>query len=59
MTEVPLICHAQSLAGEIADIGVTITRATSGEITLTYRVSGKTSALENPAWSTPDRTDNL
>ncbi len=59
MTEVPLICHAQSLAGEIADICVTITRATSGEITLTYRVSGKTSALEIPAWSTPDRTDNL
>lgn len=59
MTEVPLMCHEQSLADEIANIGVTITRAPNGEIRLTYRVSGKTSALEIPAWSTPDRTDNL
>jgi hypothetical protein len=59
MTEVPLICHAQSLADGIESIGVTITRGTSGEITLIYRVSGETDALEIPARSKPDRIDNL
>jgi len=59
MTEVPLMCHAQSLADGIESIGVTITRGASGEITLTYRVSGETDALEIPARSKPDRIDNL
>jgi len=59
MTEVPLMCHAQSLADGIESIGVTITRGTSGEITLTYRVSGETDALEIPARSKPNRIDNL
>ena len=59
MTEVPLICHTQSLAGAIAGIGVTITRGTTGEVSLTYRVSGETGALEIPARSTPHRIDGL
>jgi hypothetical protein len=59
MTEVPLMCHAQSLAGGIAGIGVTITRGASGEVTLTYRVSGETGVLEIPARSTPRRIDGL
>ncbi|MBJ7526172.1 MAG: DOMON-like domain-containing protein [Sphingomonadaceae bacterium] len=59
MTEVPLICHTQSLAGAIAGIGVTITRGTRGEVSLTYRVSGETGALEIPARSTPHRIDGL
>jgi hypothetical protein len=59
MTEVPLICHTQSLANGIESIGVTITRGTSGEITLTYRVSGETDALKIPVRSKPDRIDNL
>ena len=59
ITEVPLTCHAQSLAGGIEGIGVTITRGTSGEVTLTYRVSGETGALEIPAQSTPHRINGL
>jgi hypothetical protein len=59
ITEVPLICHAQSPAGGIEGISVTITRGTSGEVTLTYRVSGETGALEIPARSTPQRIDGL
>ena len=59
MTEVPLICHAQSLAGKIKSIGVTITHRASGDITLTFRLSGETDALEIPALSRPDRIDNL
>jgi hypothetical protein len=53
------MCHAQSPAGGIEGIGVTITRGTSGEVTLTYRVSGETGALEIPARSTPQRIDGL
>ncbi|MFN5128617.1 MAG: DOMON-like domain-containing protein [Sphingomonadaceae bacterium] len=59
IAEVPLTCHAQSLAGGIEGIGVTIMRGTSGEVTLTYRVSGETGALEIPARSTPHRIDGL
>ena len=59
IAEVPLTCHAQSLAGGIEGIGVTITRGASGEVTLTYRVSGETGALEIPARSTPHRIYGL
>jgi hypothetical protein len=59
ITEVPLICHAQSPAGGIEGIGVTITRGTTGEFTVTYRVSGETGALEIPARSAPNRIDGL
>jgi hypothetical protein len=59
ITEVPMICHGQSLAGCIERIGVTITLGTSGEVTLTYRVSAEIAALEIPALSTPHRIDGL
>jgi hypothetical protein len=59
MTEVPLICHALSQASGIEGIGVTITRGTSGEVTLTYRVSGETRALEIPDQSKQGRVDGL
>ncbi len=59
MTEVPLICHPLSLIGGIESIGVTITHGASGEITLTYRVSGETDALEIPGQSKPGRIDDL
>jgi hypothetical protein len=59
MTEVPLICHALSLAGKIKSIGVTITHGASGDITLTFRLSGETDALKIPALSRPDRIDKL
>ena len=59
MTEVPLICHAQSDSGGIEDIGVTFTRAENGELLLAYRVSGEVSALEIPVQSNPDRMDGL
>ena len=59
ITEVLLTCHAQSLASGVEGIGVTITRGTSGDVTLTYRVFGETGALEIPARSTPHRIDGL
>jgi len=59
MTEVALICHAQSLAGCIERIGATIARGTSGEVTVTYRVSAETGTLEIPARLTPFRIDGL
>jgi hypothetical protein len=59
ITEVLLTCHAQSLASGVEGISVTITRGTSGDVTLTYRVSGETGALEIPARSTPYRIDGL
>ena len=59
IAEVPLTCHAQSLAGGIEGIGVTITRGTTGEVMVTYRVSGETGALEIPARSAPNRIDGL
>ena len=59
IAEVPLTCHAQSLAGGIEGIGATITRGMTGEVTVTYRVSGETGALEIPARSTPHRIDGL
>lgn len=59
MTEVPLICHAQSDWSGIEDIGVTITHAENGELILAYRISGDVSALEIPVQSNPDRIDEL
>ena len=59
MTEVLLICHGQSQAGGIQHIGVTITLGASGEVTLTYRVSGETGALEIPVQSKQGRVDGL
>jgi hypothetical protein len=59
MTELPLICHAQSDSGGVVDIGVTFTRAASGEIIVAYRVSGEVSALEIPVQSNSDRMDEL
>jgi hypothetical protein len=59
ITEVLLTCHAQSLASGVEGISVTITRGTSGDVTLTYRVFGETGALEIPARSTPHRIDDL
>lgn len=59
MTEVPLICHAQSDSGGIEDICVTITHVENGEYILAYRVSGEVSALEIPVQSNPGRMDGL
>jgi hypothetical protein len=59
VTEVPMICHVQTLADCIERIGATITLGTSGEVTLTYRVSAEIAALVIPARSTPRRIDGI
>ena len=59
MTEVPLICHAQSDSGGVDAIKVSITRGQSGEITLRYCMVGALDALEIASPVTADRIDGL
>lgn len=59
MTEVQLICHAQSDSNGIEDIDVTIAHGASGQITVMYRVSGEINALDIPVQSKQDRADGL
>jgi hypothetical protein len=59
MTEMRLICHAQSLAGGIEGIGVTIRLGMRGDITLAYRLSGKLDALEIADPAKPGRANEL
>lgn len=59
MNEVPLICHPQSDAGGVEAIQVAITRSESGEVALTYQISGSLSALKIAALGQPNRVDEL
>jgi hypothetical protein len=59
MTEVPLICHAQSDSGGVDAIKVSITRGQSGEITLRYCMVGALDALEIASPVTAERIDGL
>jgi hypothetical protein len=59
MTEVPLICHAESKTAGVDAISVSITRGQSGEVTLRYCMVGALDTLEIASLATAKRVDGL